>query len=38
MVWIDGMGHDLPKELWDRVIAELTINFAGSGRTQSRHA
>ena len=38
MVWIDGMGHDLPKELWDRVITELTTNFAGSGRAQSRRA
>ena len=38
MVWIDGMGHDLPKELWDRVITELTANFAGSGLAQSRRA
>jgi pimeloyl-ACP methyl ester carboxylesterase len=30
LVLIDGMGHDLPKELWDRVTAELTSNFAAS--------
>ena len=28
LVLIDGMGHDLPKQLWDRVIGELTTNFA----------
>jgi len=38
MVWIDGMGHDLPKELWDQVIAELTRNFAGSGQARRRLA
>ncbi|MGA7053508.1 MAG: alpha/beta hydrolase [Mycobacterium sp.] len=36
LVLIDGMGHDLPKALWDQVIAELTNNFAGSGQVQSR--
>jgi len=30
LVLIDGMGHDLPEQLWDRVIGELTINFAGA--------
>jgi pimeloyl-ACP methyl ester carboxylesterase len=30
LVLIDGMGHDLPKQLWDRVIRELTTNFAGA--------
>ena len=38
LVLIDGMGHDLPRELWDRVIGELTSNFAGSGQRQSRQA
>jgi pimeloyl-ACP methyl ester carboxylesterase len=38
MVWIEGMGHDLPKELWNQVIAELTKNFAGSGQAQRRLA
>ena len=38
LVLIDGMGHDLPRDLWDQVIAELTRNFAGSGRAQSRPA
>ncbi len=38
MVWIDGMGHDLPKELWDRVTAELTTNFGASDQARSRQA
>ena len=28
LVLFDGMGHDLPEQLWDRVISELTVNFA----------
>jgi pimeloyl-ACP methyl ester carboxylesterase len=28
LVLFDGMGHDLPEELWDRVIGELTSTFA----------
>lgn len=28
----DGMGHDLPHELWDRLIAVLTSNFAEARR------
>jgi hypothetical protein len=24
------MGHDLPQQLWDRVIRELKTNFAGA--------
>jgi hypothetical protein len=24
----DGMGHELPEQLWDRVISELTATFA----------
>ncbi len=28
LVLIDGMGHDLPEQLWDRVIGELTGTFA----------
>jgi pimeloyl-ACP methyl ester carboxylesterase len=28
LVMFDGMGHDLPEQLWDRVISELTKNFA----------
>ncbi len=31
LVLVDGMGHDLPKQLWSRVIAELTSNFAAAG-------
>ena len=28
LVLIDGMGHGLPEQLWDRVISELTGTFA----------
>jgi pimeloyl-ACP methyl ester carboxylesterase len=28
LVLIDGMGHDLPKQLWDKVISELRSNIA----------
>lgn len=28
LVLFDGMGHDLPEELWDPVISELTTTFA----------
>ncbi len=28
LVLIDGMGHDLPEQLWDRLIGELTATFA----------
>jgi pimeloyl-ACP methyl ester carboxylesterase len=28
LVLIDGMGHDLPEQLWDRIIGELTTTFA----------
>jgi pimeloyl-ACP methyl ester carboxylesterase len=28
LVLLAGMGHDLPEQLWDRVISELTTNFA----------
>lgn len=28
LVLFDGMGHDLPEQLWDRVVAALTHNFA----------
>jgi len=31
LVLIEGMGHDLPRELWDRVIAQLASNFAAAG-------
>jgi pimeloyl-ACP methyl ester carboxylesterase len=27
LLLFDGMGHNLPEELWDRVISELTTNF-----------
>jgi pimeloyl-ACP methyl ester carboxylesterase len=27
LVLFDGMGHDLPEQLWDRVISELTATF-----------
>jgi pimeloyl-ACP methyl ester carboxylesterase len=28
LVLIDGMGHDLPEQLWGRLISELTATFA----------
>ncbi|KAA1249019.1 alpha/beta hydrolase [Mycobacterium simiae] len=31
LVLVDGMGHDLPRQLWDRVIGELKTNFAQAG-------
>jgi pimeloyl-ACP methyl ester carboxylesterase len=31
LVLFDGMGHDLPPQLWDRVIGVLTSTFATAG-------
>jgi pimeloyl-ACP methyl ester carboxylesterase len=31
LVLFDGMGHDLPQQLWDRLISVLTSNFADAG-------
>jgi pimeloyl-ACP methyl ester carboxylesterase len=28
LVLFDGMGHDLPEELWDQITGELTATFA----------
>jgi pimeloyl-ACP methyl ester carboxylesterase len=28
LVLFDGMGHDLPRELWDDIVGELKTNFA----------
>ena len=28
LVLIDGMGHELPEQLWDEIIGELKTNFA----------
>ncbi|GFG52220.1 alpha/beta hydrolase [Mycolicibacterium agri] len=28
LVLLDGMGHDLPEELWDDIVGELKSNFA----------
>lgn len=28
LVLLDGMGHDLPEQVWDRVVGVLTGNFA----------
>jgi pimeloyl-ACP methyl ester carboxylesterase len=28
LVLIDGMGHDLPEQLWDQLVGELKTNFA----------
>jgi pimeloyl-ACP methyl ester carboxylesterase len=27
LVLFDGMGHDLPQQLWDQVVGVLTNNF-----------
>jgi pimeloyl-ACP methyl ester carboxylesterase len=32
LVLFDGMGHDLPQQLWDRLIGVLTSNFAEARR------
>ncbi|OBK22696.1 alpha/beta fold hydrolase [Mycobacterium asiaticum] len=34
LVLVDGMGHDLPKQLWDKVISELRSNFAAASSAQ----
>ena len=31
LVLFDGMGHDLPQQLWDQVIGVLASNFAKAG-------
>jgi pimeloyl-ACP methyl ester carboxylesterase len=28
LVLFDGMGHELPEQLWDRITGELTVTFA----------
>jgi pimeloyl-ACP methyl ester carboxylesterase len=33
LVLFDGMGHDLPRELWDDIVGELKTNFAATGTT-----
>jgi pimeloyl-ACP methyl ester carboxylesterase len=38
LVLIDGMGHDLPRQLWGRVIDELTNNFAADRLNQQPEA
>lgn len=34
LVLVDGMGHDLPRQLWGRIIGELTTNFAAARFSQ----
>jgi pimeloyl-ACP methyl ester carboxylesterase len=31
LVLFNGMGHDLPRELWDDIVGELKTNFAETG-------
>ena len=31
LVLFDGMGHDLPRELWDDIVGELKTTFAATG-------
>jgi pimeloyl-ACP methyl ester carboxylesterase len=35
LVLFDGMGHELPEQLWDDIIGELKTNFAAGGLTRS---
>jgi pimeloyl-ACP methyl ester carboxylesterase len=35
LVLVDGMGHDLPKQLWDKVISELRSNIAAASSAQT---
>ena len=30
LVLFDGMGHELPRELWDDIVGELKTNFAAA--------
>ena len=32
LVLFDGMGHDLPEQLWDDIVGELKTTFAEAGR------
>lgn len=34
LVLFDGMGHDLPRPLWDRIISELDATFAEFARVR----
>ena len=31
LVLVDGMGHELPEQLWDEIVGELKTNFAETG-------
>jgi pimeloyl-ACP methyl ester carboxylesterase len=31
LVLIDGMAHELPEQLWDKIVGELTTTFAAAG-------
>ena len=37
LVLLPGMGHDLPEELWDRIVDELNTAFA-AGRASAGSA
>jgi pimeloyl-ACP methyl ester carboxylesterase len=37
LVLFDGMGHDLPQQLWVRVIGELRHNFAQAAEPTARY-
>jgi len=36
LVLFDGMGHDLPQQLWDQVISVLTSNFAKAAEARTQ--
>jgi pimeloyl-ACP methyl ester carboxylesterase len=31
LVWIEGMGHDLPRDAWPRIIDAIVRNAARAG-------
>jgi pimeloyl-ACP methyl ester carboxylesterase len=35
LVWIEGMGHDLPREAWPRILDAITRNAARAGARQA---
>jgi pimeloyl-ACP methyl ester carboxylesterase len=38
LVNVDGMGHDLPRAVWDQIVAEIASNAARAGFSRRRAA
>jgi pimeloyl-ACP methyl ester carboxylesterase len=36
LVWIDGMGHDLPRDAWPRILDAIVRNAARAGAARER--